>query len=93
MIRNFKDKDAKAIFERRRVKKFPDSLAQRAFEKLIMLDAAERIDDLRLPPGNRLEALGGNRRGQWGIRINGQRRICFRRENGNDADVEICDYH
>lgn len=93
VIRNFKDKDAKAIFERNRIKKFPAALAQRAFEKLIMLDAAERIDDLRLPPGNRLEALGGERKGQWSIRINDQWRICFRWENANAADVEICDYH
>ena len=58
-----------------------------------MLDKAERLDDLRIPPGNRLETLSGNRAGQFSIRINQQWRLCFRFENGNAYDVEIIDYH
>ncbi|MEI2767165.1 MAG: type II toxin-antitoxin system RelE/ParE family toxin [Nitrosomonas sp.] len=61
--------------------------------KLQMLDSADTIDDLRSPPGNRLEKLSGDRLGRWSIRINNQWRICFRFENGNAYDVEVVDYH
>jgi proteic killer suppression protein len=93
MIRSFKDKDTKVIFERKRGRKLSGPLSQRAFEKLLILDAAERIDDLRIPPGNRLEDLKGKRQGQYSIRINDQWRICFHWKNGDAFDVEICDYH
>jgi proteic killer suppression protein len=61
--------------------------------RLLQLDAATRLDDLRLPPSNRLEALKGDRMGQWSIRINNQWRVCFRFESGDAFDVEILDYH
>ncbi len=64
-----------------------------AERRLQMLDSAHAIQDLRVPPGNRLEALLGNRKGQWSIRINDQWRLCFRFDNGNAFDVEIVDYH
>ncbi len=58
-----------------------------------MIEAAERVEDLRVPPGNQLEALGGNRKGQWSIRINNRWRICFRWVNEHAEEIEICDYH
>ena len=64
-----------------------------ALRKLMLIDAAERIDDLRVPPGNRLEALKGDRKGQWSIRINSQWRICFKWVKGHAEDIEIIDYH
>ena len=64
-----------------------------ALRKLLLLDAAERLEDLRMPPGNRLEKLGGSRKGEYSIRINDQWRICFRWSGGNACDVEITDYH
>lgn len=93
MIRSFKDKDTRALFERSRVKRFPPNILERAFEKLLMIDAAELLDDLRLSPGNRLEALTGDRKGRYSIRVNNQWRICFRWENGNAHEVELCDSH
>ena len=68
-------------------------IARVALRKLAMLDAADRLDDLRLPPGNRLEALRGNRSGQHSIRVNDQWRICFRWQDGDAFEVEIVDYH
>jgi proteic killer suppression protein len=68
-------------------------LQRAALRKLLLLDAAESLDDLRVPPGNRLEKLAGDREGQYGIRINDQWRLCFRWEEGNALDVEIVDYH
>ncbi len=69
------------------------SIETAAMRKLAILNVAARIEDLRVPPGNRLEALGGKRKGQWSIRINDQWRVCFRFEGGNAIDVEIVDYH
>lgn len=81
------------MFEGHVVRGLPHQLHRRALSKLQILDAAGRLDDLRIPPGNRLEALGGDRSGQYSIRINRQWRICFR-WRGNEAwDVEIVDYH
>lgn len=68
-------------------------MQRQALRKLLILDAAERIEDLRVPPGNRLERLKGKRNGQYSIRINDQWRICFRWSNGQASDVEIVDYH
>ena len=68
-------------------------MQQTARRKLMQLDAARMIDELRIPPGNRLEILKGNRKGQWSIRINDQWRLCFRWEDGNAEDVQIVDYH
>ena len=93
MIRGFADKETESLFHREAVKKIPRPLQRRALRKLLLLDAAESLDDLRVPPGNRLEKLSGNREGQYSIRINDQWRICFRWENADTFAVEITDYH
>lgn len=93
MIRSFADKTTAAIFAGMEVRRLPHDIQQRAAEKLALLDAAHQIDDLRVPPGNRLEKLSGNRMGQWSIRVNNQWRICFVFEGGDAYDVEIVDYH
>jgi len=92
MIRSFADKRAERLFARERVRDFA-AFERVALRKLAMLAAAALIEDLRVPPGNRLELLRGDRSGQWSIRINGQWRICFGWENGDACDVEICDHH
>ena len=92
MIKTFRGKETQALFEGRPARRFK-SIAFVAERKLQMLDAAKAIEDLRRPPGNRLEALKGDRRGQWSIRINDQWRICFRFEQGEAWEVEIVDYH
>ncbi len=93
MIRSFADKTTAAIFAGMEVRRLPRDIQQRAAEKLALLDAAHQIEDLRVPPGNRLEKLSGDRMGQWSIRINNQWRICFAFDGGNAYDVEIVDYH
>ncbi|MBY0335245.1 MAG: type II toxin-antitoxin system RelE/ParE family toxin [Acetobacteraceae bacterium] len=92
MIRSFRDKRTAAIWEGQRVKAFGPDLAEQARRKLRYLNRASTLDDLRAPPGNRLEALKGDRAGQHSIRINDQRRICFVWRDGAE-DVEIVDYH
>ena len=81
------------MFLRERTRKFDINLRKTALRKLIMLDAAEILDDLRILPGNHLEKLAGERSGQYSIRINNQWRICFRWRGGNAFDVEFVDYH
>ena len=81
------------MFGRRRSRRLPGDIQQRAYQKLVMLDSATAINDLRVPPGNRLEALYGDRAGQHSIRINQQWRICFTWQDGDAYDVEITDYH
>ncbi|HRW49285.1 MAG: type II toxin-antitoxin system RelE/ParE family toxin [Caldilinea sp.] len=93
MIRNFKDKEAESIFNRQRSRRLPPDIQQVALRKLRMLNRAQNLQDLRVPPANRLERLSGNRAGQHSIRINDQWRICFTWEDGDAADVEIVDYH
>lgn len=93
MIRSFKDKETERIWGGDHSRKYPGDIQDRAFRKLRQLDAAATLDDLRNPPGNRLEVLKGNRAGQMSIRINGQWRICFRWAEGDATDVEIADYH
>ena len=93
MIKSFADKRTAALFAGHAVRGLPRQIQTRAKAKLQMLDAAKRIDDLRVPPGNRLEALKGGRAGQHSIRINDQWRICFAWRDGEVGDVEIIDYH
>lgn len=92
MIKTFRCKDTQALFEGRIPRRFKAFCAI-AERKLQMLDSTISLEDLKSPPGNRLEALKGNRRGQWSIRINDQQRVCFRFEAGEVLDVEIVDYH
>ena len=93
MIRSFKGKAAEQVFGRSRHKGLSPDIQRAAYRKLLILDAAESLDDLRVPPGNRLERLGGDRAGQHSIRVNQQWRICFRWRSGNAHDVELVDYH
>jgi proteic killer suppression protein len=93
MIKTFHDRETAALFAGERVRRLPPDIRQAARRKLEMLDAVERVEELRVPPGNRLEPLHGNREGQWSIRINAQWRICFRFNDGHAWDVEIVDYH
>ncbi len=93
MIRSFRDADTERVFGRQRSRTLPTSVQRGAYRKLLILDAAERLADLRIPPGNRLEKLKGYRTGQHSIRINDQWRICFRWRAGDAFDVEIVDYH
>jgi toxin HigB-1 len=93
VIKSFKDRDAERLFERRPTRRFGAEMEKVSLRKLRMLDAATRLDDLRVPPGNRLERLRGDRSGEHSIRINEQWRICFRWHGGDAYDVEIVDYH
>jgi proteic killer suppression protein len=93
MIRSFRDRETEKVWNGRLSRRLPGDIQEAALRKLAALDAAERLEDLRLPPGNRLEALSGNRKGQHSIRINQQWRVCFRWTDGGCGDVEICDYH
>jgi proteic killer suppression protein len=93
MIKTFRDKDTESIFARQVVRKFPATLLMVAWRKLAILDAAGNLDDLRVPPSNRVEKLSGDRAGQYSIRINDQWRICFQWRAGNAYEVEIKDYH
>lgn len=93
MIRNYADRDTERLFRREVVRRWSASLQRAALWKLLILDAAEALDDLRVQPGNRLEKLSGDRAGQYSIRINDQWRICFRWRDGDAYDVEITDYH
>jgi proteic killer suppression protein len=93
MIRSFRCRDTEKIFQREHARKLPHNIERVAVRKLWMIDAAPDLNSLRAPPGNRLEALSGNRLGQHSIRINDQWRICFRWHDGNAYDVEIVDYH
>nr|WP_163502588.1 type II toxin-antitoxin system RelE/ParE family toxin [Halomonas socia] len=93
MIKSIKDKEAGCIVRGKVSRKLPHDMQRSALKKLRQLDAAANLDDLRILPGNRLEALKGDRNGQYSIRINDQWRLCFRFEDGNAYDVEIVDYH
>ncbi len=93
MIRSFADKDTERLFNRLPVRKLGTDVQRVALRKLRQLDAAVRIEDLRVPPGNRLEKLLGNRMGQHSIRINDRWRVCFRWVGGDALEVEIVDYH
>ena len=93
MIQSFASSQTERVFQRQRAKKLPPDVQRRAHRKLLLIDAAEALGDLRVPPGNHLERLSGKRGGQHSIRINDQWRICFRWERGDAYDVEITDYH
>ena len=93
MIQTFADRDTERLFARETVRRYPADLQRTMLRKLVAVDAAERIDDLRVPPGNRLEKLRGNRAGQHSIRVNEQWRLCFHWKDGNAYEVEIVDYH
>jgi toxin HigB-1 len=92
VIQSFADRDSEKVYQGRRVKRF-EGFRAAAERKLAQLDAATSVEDLRVPPGNRLEALVGDRSGQYSIRINDQWRVCFRWTSNGPADVQIADYH
>jgi toxin HigB-1 len=92
VIKSFRDKDTEKVFLREFTRKFDVKLRRIALRKLTILDAAEVLDDLRIPPENRLEKLSGDRSGQYSMRINDQWRICFRWRDGDAYDVEVVDY-
>lgn len=93
MIESFASTETEQLFSTGKSRRLPPDILRRAVMRLTQLDAATALEDLRLPPSNRLEALSGDRAGQWSIRINGQWRVCFRFERGHAQDVEIVDYH
>jgi proteic killer suppression protein len=93
MIKTFADKRTAAIFEGLQVGRLPNEIQGTARRKLKQIDAAATLDSLRVPPGNRLEQLKGDRAGQWSIRVNDQWRICFEWAGGDAFNVEIADYH
>jgi len=93
MIKSFRNAAAEAAWQRRFIKDVPDDILKIANRKLTQIQNARDLNDLRIPPGNRLEALSGSRKGQHSMRINDQWRICFRWQDGDAYDVEIVDYH
>lgn len=93
VIRTFRCRETEGIFNLHRSRRLPGDMQQVALRKLRMLNRAQSVEDLRIPPANRLEKLSGNRSGQWSIRVNDQWRICFRWSGGDAFDVEIVDYH
>jgi proteic killer suppression protein len=93
MIASFRDKETERLWQSGKSRRLPADLARRAFKQLAIVNAAVTLDNLKVPPGNQLEALRGNRAGQHSIRINGQYRVCFVWRSGNAFEVEIVDYH
>ncbi len=93
VLRSFADKDTERVWRRERSRRLDPSTQRAALRKLLILDAADVLDDLRVPPGNRLEKLWGDRSGQYSVRVNQQWRICFRWTSAGPEDVEIVDYH
>ena len=93
MIRSFRGAEAERVFRRERSRRLPSDIQRSAQRKLAILDAAESLEDLRSPPGNRLEQLSGTRSGQYSSRVNDQWRICFRWTDGDADAVEITDYY
>lgn len=93
MMKSFSDKSTEALFNRQRVKKLPSTILKVAYRKLLIIDAAEKLDDLKIPPGNRLEKLSGDLSGKFSIRINQQWRIIFSWKENCAYEIEIKDYH
>ena len=93
VLRSFRDKETERLWRRERPRRLDPATARSALRKLVILDAADALGDLRVPPGNRLEKLSGDREGQYSIRVNDQWRICFRWTDAGPEEVEIVDYH
>ena len=93
VLQSFRDKDTERVWQRQRIRRLDEDTQRAALRKLLILDAADAINDLRVPPGNRLEKLKGDRAGSYSIRINQQWRICFRWTAAGPEDIEIVDYH
>ena len=93
MLQTFADSETERFYAAGKSRRVPTEIRKRAAMRLLQLNAATRIEDVRLPPSNRLAQLHGDRAGQWSMRINDQWRVCFRFKNGDAFDVEIVDYH
>ena len=93
MIKSFADKTTQELFERQRIRKLPNEILRTAYRKLLIIDAADSLEDLKVPPCNRLEKLNGNLSGKYSIRINDQWRLVFNWSDNNAFEVEIKDYH
>jgi proteic killer suppression protein len=93
VLQSFWDKDTERVWQRRRIRSLDEDTQRAALRKLLILDAADAINDLRVPPGNRLEKLKGDRAGKYSIRINQRWRICFRWTTAGPEDIEIVGYH
>jgi toxin HigB-1 len=93
VLRSFRDKDIEAIWRRNHIKKLSPELSRLAHNKLVLINAAASINDLRVPPGNRLQKLIGTRAGQYSVRVNNQWRICFTWSSSGAGNVELVDYH
>jgi proteic killer suppression protein len=93
VLRSFRNKETELVWQRKRSRRLDQPTQRMALRKLLILDAADALHDLRVPPGNRLEKLSGDRDGQHSIRVNQQWRICFRWTAAGPEDVEIVDYH
>lgn len=93
MIASFRDRETERLWQSGKCRRLPADLQRRAFKKLAILNAAVALDNLKVPPGNQLEALRAHRAGQHSIRVNDQYRVCFAWRDGNAFDVEIVDYH
>jgi proteic killer suppression protein len=93
VIRSFRNEDTRSVFLRVRLRRLSADVQRVAHRKLVILHAAESLEDLRAPPGNRLERLSGDREGKYSIRVNDQWRVCFRWSDGDAYEVEIVDYH
>ncbi|MBR4680682.1 MAG: type II toxin-antitoxin system RelE/ParE family toxin [Fibrobacter sp.] len=93
MIQSFADRETELVYNQELSRRLPNTIQKVALRKLMMIDNAESLNDLRIPPNNRLEALHGDREGQYSIRINDQWRICFSMNEGHFYNVEIVDYH
>lgn len=93
MIESFADKNTQRIWNREFVKRIPKDVQRIAYRRLVVLHRSKDLNDVRVPPGNMIEALSGDRKGQYSIRVNRQWRVCFRWTRGTASDVEIVDYH
>jgi len=93
MIRSFSDKELEKIYNQTFSRKIPHNIQKATLKKLLMINAANTINDLRIPPSNHLEELRGDRKGKYSIRVNNQYRICFKEKNGEFYELELVDYH